>query len=223
LNKMPLYIISTPIGNLKDITLRAIDTLKDSDIILAEDTRRTSILLNHYDIKGKQLISFNDQNKERKTPEIIKELKDKSISIVSDSGTPGISDPGFYLIREAIKHNIKTTPIPGPTASIAAITASGFPTNEFTFYGFIPKKEKAKRDLFQKIKNSNKTTIIYESPYRLIKTLKVMKDIFPNKEICIARELTKKFEEFIRGKTKEIYQKLENKKIKGEITIIINK
>jgi len=217
-----LYIISTPIGNLKDITFRAIETLKQSDIILAEDTRRTSVLLNHYQIK-KQLISFNDNNKERKTPEIIQELKTKQISLVSDSGTPGISDPGFYLIREAVKHNIQIIPIPGPTASITALIASGFPTNEFQFYGFISKKEKAKQDLFQEIKNSNKTTILYESPHRIIKTLKTMSEIIPNKEICIARELTKKFEEFIRGTAKEIYNKLKPKTIKGEITIIINK
>jgi len=221
---MPLYIISTPIGNLKDITLRAIETLKALDLILAEDTRRTSILLNHYNIKHKQLTSFNDNNKEKTTPKIITELKNnKSIGLVSDSGTPGISDPGFYLIRESIKNNIKVIPIPGPTASITALTASGFPTDEFTFYGFIPKKEKAKKDFFNKIKNSNKTTIIYESPYRLVKTLKAMSEIMPNKKICIARELTKKFEELIRGTTKEVYHKLKEKNIKGEITIIINK
>ncbi len=221
---MPLYTISTPIGNLKDITFRAIEILKQSDIILAEDTRRTSIILNHYDIKNKKLISFNDFNKERRIDYVLNELKqNKNISIVSDSGTPGISDPGFYLIREAVKNNIKIIPIPGPTASITALTSSGFPTDSFVFYGFIPKKEKAKRDFFNKIKNSNKTTIIYESPYRLIKTLKIMEEIMPNKKICIARELTKKFEEFIRGTTKEIYKKLKDKTIKGEITVIINK
>ncbi len=221
---MPLYIISTPIGNLKDITLRAIEILKQSDIILAEDTRRTSVLLNHYNIQNKKLISFNDFNKEKKTESIINELKqNKSISLVSDSGTPGISDPGFYLIRESVKHNMEIIPIPGPTASIAALISSGFPTDSFIFYGFIPKKEKAKIDFFNKIKNNNQTTIIYESPYRLIKTLKTMSEIIPNRQICIARELTKKFEEFIRGTAKDIYNKLNNKTIKGEITIIINK
>jgi len=221
---MPLYIVSTPIGNLKDITLRAIETLKGSDIILAEDTRRTSILLNHYGIKGKTLISYNDTNKERKTPSIITELKqEKAISLVSDSGTPGISDPGFYLIREAIKQGIEVIPIPGPTASITALAASGFATNEFTFCGFLPKKEKAKKDLLNKIKNNNTTTILYESPYRLMKTLKVMSEIIPEREICIARELTKKFEEFIRGTPKQLYEKLQGKTIKGEITILINK
>ena len=221
---MPLYIVSTPIGNLKDITFRAIDTLKSSDLVLAEDTRRTSILLNHYSIKGKKLISFNDINKENKTPSIIADLKqNKEISLVSDSGTPGISDPGFYLIRECVKQNILVIPIPGPTAAISALTASGFPTDSFVFYGFIPKKEKAKADLFKEIRNNEKTAIIYESPYRLLKTLKVMAEIIPEKNICIAREITKKFEEFIRGTPQGIYEKLKDKNIKGEITIIIDK
>ena len=221
---MPLCIISTPIGNLKDITFRAIETLQNSDIILAEDTRRTSILLNHYNIKNKRLISFNDNNKLQKTPEILEELQQEAIiSLVSDSGTPGISDPGFYLAREAVKNNIQIIPIPGPTASIAALISSGFPTDSFIFYGFISKKEKAKQDLFNEIKNINKTSIIYESPYRLIKTLKTISDIMPEKQLCIARELTKKFEEFIRGTSKELYEQLKDKPIKGEITIIINK
>jgi len=217
-----LHIISTPIGNLKDITLRALDQLKQSEIILAEDTRRTSILLNHYEIKNKQLISFNDINKEKKTPQIITELKqNKIISLVSDSGTPGISDPGFYLIREAVKNNIKIIPIPGPTASITALITSGFPTNEFQFYGFIPKKEKARKELLNKIKQEKKTTILYESPHRLTKTLRAMEETFPEKQICIARELTKKFEEFLRGTPKQLLEKLKDKTIKGELTIVI--
>ena len=221
---MPLYIVSTPIGNLKDITFRAVETLEQSDIILAEDTRRTSILLNHHNIQGKKLISFNDNNKLQKTQFIIDELKqNKSISIVSDSGTPGISDPGFYLAREAVRNNIKIIPVPGPTAAIAALVSSGFATDSFVFYGFIPKKEKAKRDFFNEIKNNGKTTIVYESPYRLVKTLAVMAEIIPERGICIARELTKKFEEFIRGNCKEAYEKLKDKKIKGEISIVIDK
>jgi 16S rRNA (cytidine1402-2'-O)-methyltransferase len=219
---MPIYVISTPIGNLKDITLRALDTLKQSEIILAEDTRRTSILFHHYNIKDKHLVSFNDYNKEKKTPEIIEELKEqKKIALVSDSGTPGISDPGFYLIREAIKNNIQVTPIPGATAAITALISSGFPTDAFEFHGFMPKKEKAKMDFFEKIKDNKKTIILYESPYRLIKTLKVMSEIMPNREICIAREMTKKFEEFIRGTTKELFQKLQHRKIRGEITLVL--
>lgn len=219
---MPLYIVSTPIGNLKDITLRALDVLKECEIILVEDTRRTSILLNKYEISGKKLISFNDFNKERKTSSVINDLKGcKDIVLVSDSGTPGISDPGFYLIREAVKNEIDIVPIPGPTAAMAALVCSGFPTDSFVFYGFIPKKEKAKKDFFNEIKNDDKTTIIYESPYRLVKTLAVMKEVIPKREICIGRELTKKFEEFIRGNVTELYEKLKDKKIKGEITIVI--
>lgn len=220
---MPLYIISTPIGNLKDITLRAIETLKQSDIILAEDTRRTSILLSHYSIKNKQLISFNDKNKEKKTPSILSILKEKQVSLVSDSGTPGISDPGFYLIRESIKEKIPIIPLPGPTASISALIASGFPTDSFTFYGFIPKKEKAKKKLLEEIKSSGKTAILYESPYRIIKTLKLIADIMPERSICIAREMTKRFEEFIRGKPKDIYSDMKGKAVKGEITLVVSK
>jgi 16S rRNA (cytidine1402-2'-O)-methyltransferase len=219
---MSLYIVSTPIGNLKDITLRALDVLKDAEIILVEDTRRTSVLLNKYSISGKKLISFNDFNKEKKTGSLIDDLKEgKNIVLVSDSGTPGISDPGFYLIREAVKNEIDIVPIPGPTAAMAALVSSGFPTDSFVFYGFVPKKEKAKKDFFKEIKENDKTTIIYESPYRLVKTLKVMAEIIPDRKICIGRELTKKFEEFIRGNVKEAYDKLKDKKIKGEITIVI--
>lgn len=221
---MPLYIVSTPIGNLKDITLRALDILKDAEIIFAEDTRRTSILLTKYEIKNKKLISFNDFNKEKKTPSIINDLKlEKNIVLVSDSGTPAISDPGFYLVRESVKNGINVAPIPGPTAAISALVASGFPTDSFVFYGFTPKKEKAKKDFFNMIKNNDKTTIIYESPYRLIKTLEVMNEVMPDKDICIGREMTKKFEEFIRGTAKEVYEKLKDKNIKGEITIVIRK
>ncbi|MFH2027971.1 MAG: 16S rRNA (cytidine(1402)-2'-O)-methyltransferase [Nanoarchaeota archaeon] len=219
---MPLYIVSTPIGNLKDITLRALDVLKESDIILAEDTRRSSVLLNHYGIIGKRVVSFNDFNKEKKTVHILDHLKEnKKISIISDSGTPGISDPGFYLIREAIKNDIEIVPVPGATAAITGLIASGFATDSFVFYGFLPKKEKAKMDLFKSIEN--KTAIIYESPYRIIKTLKLMSEMMPEREICVAREMTKKFEEFIRGKAKDVYSRLKDRTVKGEITIVINK
>lgn len=221
---MPLYIVSTPIGNLGDITFRAVEIFKEADLILAEDTRRTLILLNHYKIENKKMASFNDFDKEKKTPNIIKELKNnKKIAIVSDSGTPGISDPGFYLVREAVKNNIEVIPIPGATAMVSALVASGFATDSFVFYGFIPKKEKAKKDFFNEIKKSNKTTIIYESPHRILKTLKTMAETIPEKEICLAREITKKFEEFIRGSAKQVYEKLKDKNIKGEITIVIDK
>ena len=218
---MSLYVVSTPIGNLKDITFRAIGTLKQVDLILAEDTRRTAVLLNTYKIKNK-LISFNDFNKEKITSSIIKELKQgKEIAIVSDAGTPGISDPGFYLIREAVKNDIKVVTIPGANAALAALVASGFATDSFSFYGFVSKKDKAKKEFLEKL--SNNTVVIYESPYRLIKTLALMASIIPDREICIARELTKRFEEFLRGTAKEVYEKIKDKSVKGEITILINK
>ncbi|MBW2965534.1 16S rRNA (cytidine(1402)-2'-O)-methyltransferase [Candidatus Woesearchaeota archaeon] len=219
-----LFIVSTPIGNLKDITLRAIDTLREVDLILAEDTRRTGILLREYMIKDKQILSYNDANKTRRTKQAIELLKQgKNISLVSDSGTPGISDPGFYLVREAVKYNIQISPIPGPTAHIAALVCSGLPTDKFGFFGFLPKKDGRKRDVFEWIsKTENLTFIYYESPHRIIKTLRLMDEIIPDKQIVIARELTKKFEEFIRGTVKGVYQKLKDKKIKGEIVLIIS-
>jgi 16S rRNA (cytidine1402-2'-O)-methyltransferase len=219
-----LYIVSTPIGNLKDITLRAIDTLREVDLILAEDTRRTGRLLKEYMIKDKKMVSYNDINKTRKTKEVIELLrKGQDIALVSDSGTPGISDPGFYLVREAIKYNIDISPIPGATAHVAALVCSGLPTDKFGFFGFLPKKDGKKRDVFEWIsKMENLTFIYYESPHRIIKTLELMDEIIPDKQIVIARELTKKFEEFIRGKVKSVYQKVKGKKIKGEIVLIIS-
>ena len=142
---------------------------------------------------------------------------------MTDSGTPGISDPGFYLNREAIKNGIEIIPIPGPNAALSALISSGFPTDSFIFYGYIPKKEKAKKDFFNKIKNENKTIILYESPYRIIKTLKLLSEIIPERKIYIAREITKKFEEFIRGSSKELYDKLKKREIKGELTLVISK
>ena len=220
---MALYVISTPIGNLEDITLRALRLLKECDLILAEDTRRTLKILSHYKIRN-NLDSFNEHNKEAKTPHIIKLLKDnKNIAIVSDSGTPGISDPGFYLVRECARNNLKVVPVPGASAVITALVTSGLATDRFKFIGFLPKKDSAKERLFNDIKEQDITFIAFESPYRLIKTLGLMSRIIPNREICIGRELTKKFEEFIRGPVKEVYDKIKLNIIKGEITIVIGK
>lgn len=210
-----LYVVSTPIGNLKDITFRAVEVLKQSDYILAEDTRRTAKLLKHYGIE-KKLVSYNDMNKERKTPAIINELKHKDISLVSDAGTPGISDPGFYLVRECIKNDIQVSPVPGATALISALTCSGFPTDRFTFFGFMPKKELQKKKLLAQIEH---TAIFYESPHRVIKTLKLIESSYPKKQVVLARELTKKFESFYRGTAKEILEEL--KTPKGEFVLIL--
>ncbi|MBL7051179.1 16S rRNA (cytidine(1402)-2'-O)-methyltransferase [Candidatus Woesearchaeota archaeon] len=214
-------MVSTPIGNLKDISLRAIEILNSVELIAAEDTRRTNVLLMHHDITNR-LISFNDHNKEKTTPRLIQLLKqNKDIALVSDAGTPGISDPGFYLVREAVKENIQISPIPGPTAMISALICSGLPTDKFTFYGFLPKSTKKKIDIFNSLKTKKETAIFYESPYRIIKTIDVMNEIFPEKNIVLARELTKKFEEFMYGTVNELYKKLKDKTIKGEIVLIL--
>jgi 16S rRNA (cytidine1402-2'-O)-methyltransferase len=216
-----LYIVSTPIGNLKDITFRAIDTLREADLIFAEDTRRTGLLLKRYFIKDKQILSYNDINKTRRTIQAIELLREgKDIALVSDSGTPGISDPGFYLVREAVKYNIQISPVPGACAFVSALVCSGLPTDKFVFYGFIPKKEGQKKKFFSSL--GDKTVVFYESPYRIIKTLKLMNEIIPDKKIVIARELTKKFEEFIRGSVKGVYNRLKDKELKGEIAVILH-
>jgi 16S rRNA (cytidine1402-2'-O)-methyltransferase len=218
---MALYIVSTPIGNLEDISFRAVKVLKEADLVLAEDTRRTSTLLNHYKIKNK-IETFNDVNKEKATPSIIEKLKNnEEIALVSDSGTPGISDPGFYLVRECVRNKIDIVPVPGANAAISALVSSGFATDKFIFLGFLSKKEGQLKKSLIEIKNSNITTIFYESPYRIEKTLKVINEVIPDKEICIARELTKKFEEFIRGTASEILDK--KPKFKGEITVVVGK
>lgn len=217
---MPLFIISTPIGNLKDITIRAIETLKESDLILAEDTRRTSRLLQAYDI-SKNMESYNEHSQYRKNPLILEMLRlGKNIALVSDAGTPVICDTGKILVSECIKNDIKIVPIPGPNAAITALVASGLGDN-FCFVGFMDKKEKKKIELFEEFKKSGRIYVFYESPYRLIKTLATMCNIIPDKKICVSREMTKKFEEFTNGTVQEVYEKLKDKTIKGEITIVL--
>ncbi|MBS1266457.1 MAG: Ribosomal RNA small subunit methyltransferase I [Candidatus Woesearchaeota archaeon] len=213
-----LYIISTPIGNLEDITYRAVRILKEVDLIAAEDTRQTSKLKQKYNISTKTS-SYNDQNKKFKTKKFIHEIKKgQNIALVSDSGTPLISDPGFYLVREAIKNNIKVIPVPGPSSTLAALVGSGLPCHHFTFLGFVPKKGKS--NFFKKIKKYEHTVILFESPHRIKKTLKTMQSIMPNADVVLARELTKKFEEFIRGKPQQILHNAEI--LKGEIVLVIN-
>jgi 16S rRNA (cytidine1402-2'-O)-methyltransferase len=218
---MALYIVATPIGNLEDISFRAVKVLGQVDLVLAEDTRRTSTLLNHYKINSK-IDSFNDFNKEKKTSFVINELKNgKEIAIVSDAGTPGISDPGFYLVRECVRNDIKIVPVPGANAAVTALVSSGFATDKFIFLGFLSKKEGQLKKSLLEIKENNITAIFYESPHRIEKTLRLMDEVMPNKKICIARELTKKFEEFVRGTASEILDK--KPKFKGEITVIVGK
>jgi len=212
-----LYIVSTPIGNLEDITFRALRVLREADYILAEDTRRSGKLLSHYNIQNR-LVSFNDINKKGKTKRVIEDLKQaKSIALVSDSGTPCISDPGFYLVRECIKNNIEITSVPGPSSVISALVCSGLATDKFTFYGFIPKNKSKRLGLFDKIKVSDYTSVLFESPYRIKKTLIELSELMPEKRIVIARELTKKFEEYIRGKAIDLLEE----DYQGELVLLI--
>lgn len=217
-----LYVVATPIGNLDDITLRAIKTLSEVDIIAAEDTRHTLKLLNHLEI-SKPLISYHRHNEETKVDVLIDKLKEgKNIALVSDAGTPGICDPGEVIIKRCIEEEITVVPIPGACAMINSLICSGIDTNEFTFLGFLPINKKLREIKLKEIKNQNKTTIIYEAPHKLEKTLKDLEKVLDDdRKIVLAREITKIHEEFIRGTVKEILNNIEN--IKGEMVLIIEK
>jgi len=215
-----LYIVSTPIGNLKDITLRAIETLNEVDFILCEDTRVTSILMKHYNII-KQLISFNAVSEIKKIPAIIERLKNgQSYALVSDSGTPTISDPGIRLVSEAIKHGIEIISIPGATALIAALTVGGLPTNAFIFEGFLPQK-KGRQKKLKELTSEERTIVLYESSYRIEKLIDELVEYFPERYVVVCRELTKKFEEYWRGYPTMLKDSLSTKIIKGEFVVVI--
>ena len=217
-----LFVVATPIGNLEDITFRAVKVLKKVDLIAAEDTRRTRILLNAYNIKV-PLTSYHDHNKKRQGEKLLKLLlSGKSIALVSDAGTPGISDPGYFLINLAINNNVTIIPIPGVSAIITALSISGLPSDRFSFEGFLPKKVNLRRKLIQDLKDKEQTLILYESPHRMIATLQDFLDICGERWIVIARELTKVYEEIIRGAISEVVKKLSGKKMKGEFTILIS-
>ncbi|MCJ7507356.1 MAG: 16S rRNA (cytidine(1402)-2'-O)-methyltransferase [candidate division Zixibacteria bacterium] len=216
-----LYLVSTPIGNLEDITLRALRILKEVDLIAAEDTRHTPNLLRHYQIKNK-LTSYHDFNEEKTTKELINLLKQgKSVALVSDAGTPGISDPAYLLVKSAIQENIEIIPIPGPTALISALVVSGLPTDRFVFEGFLPSKEGKRKRRLGELTDEKRTIILYESPHRLLKSLHRLKESLGDRNVVLARELTKKFEEIKRGKISQLIDYFTQKKIKGEIVILV--
>lgn len=216
-----LYLVSTPIGNLEDITFRAIRILKESSVIAAEDTRRTQQLCNYYQI-GTSLTSYHDFNKEEKTPLFLHRLHEGySVSLVSDAGTPLISDPGFYLVRQAIAEKIRVIPIPGPCSAITALCASGLPTDQFRFEGFVPKKPGAREKLLHALKEQAGTIIFFDTPNRLIKTLTDAHRILGNRQVVVARELTKLHEEFLRGTIEDLLPQLTQKSLRGEITLLI--
>jgi len=216
-----LYICGTPIGNLEDITLRSLKILKEVNLIAAEDTRHTLKLLNHYQINTK-VTSYYEYNKFKKAPYLVEILKNgQDIALVSDAGMPGISDPGYVLIDLALKNNIKIIPVPGVSALITALVVSGLPTDKFVFEGFLPRKIKERKRYFKSIENEERTIIFYETPHRLKKALRDMLEILGDRKVVIARELTKLYEEIIRGKLSQVLTEISTKEVKGEITLIV--
>jgi 16S rRNA (cytidine1402-2'-O)-methyltransferase len=216
-----LYIVSTPIGNLEDITLRALSVLKEVSVIACEDTRHTALLLHRYEIKNRT-VSFHEYNKLQRTPEIIDRLKKgEAVALVSDAGTPGISDPGYYLIREAIKEGLPVIPIPGPSAILAGLVVSGLPSDHFVFEGFLPKREGRKIKKLKELVAETRTMVFYDSPFRVMRSLESILALFGDRRIALARELTKKFEEVMRGKISDIMDKIKDQRLKGEIVLIV--
>jgi len=221
-----LYIIATPIGNLEDITLRALRVLKEVDFVLCEDTRQTLKLLNHFEIK-KSLISYHQHSKLQKINYVVNLLREgKNLALVSDAGTPALSDPGGVLVEEIVEElgeNVNIIPIPGAAALAAIISVAGLPTDKFVFLGFLPHK-KGRQSLFIFIKESDKTVIFYESPHRIIKTLTALTEILDDKRrVVVGRELTKKFETIYRGSIKEVFSKLQEDEVKGEFVVVIDR
>ncbi len=216
-----LYVVATPIGNLEDITLRAIRILKEVSLIAAEDTRRTKKLLNVYGIQT-PLISLYDQTERSKSPLIISRMEEgQDVAYVSDAGTPGISDPGYILINQAIAAGVRVVPVPGVSAVIAALSIAGLPMDRFVFSGFPPARSSRRRPFLEALKGETRTLVFYESPRRLFDLLRDMGDILGNRKIVIARELTKMFEEVQRGTVQDVLESLEGKEIKGEVTLIV--
>ena len=215
-----LYIVSTPIGNLADITYRAVETLKSVGKIAAEDTRRTRVLLDHYGIKT-SVSSYNSYNKMKRGPELISAMKKGSdLALVSDAGTPGVSDPLYHLVKAALDEELQLVPIPGPSAAIAGLTVSGLPMDRFSFEGFLPRKKRRAKTL-QALAEEKRTVVFYESPHRVSRTLRELSVLMGNRPAAIARELTKLHEEVIRGGLTELADIAENKNWKGEVTLMI--
>jgi 16S rRNA (cytidine1402-2'-O)-methyltransferase len=217
-----LFIVATPIGNLGDLSFRAVETLKDADVIAAEDTRHSGILLKHYGIQ-KPLLSYHEHNEARRTAELAERLsKGETVALITDAGMPGLSDPGARLIRECIQRDLPFSIIPGPSAILTALAGSGFSMEEFCFRGFLPVKSGQRERELRAASESEETTIFFESPYRLVKTLTTCREIMPDRLICVSRELTKKFEEFRRGTAAELLDHFEKRPPKGEIVLVIS-
>ena len=217
-----LYVVATPIGNLGDITLRAVEALKSADVIAAEDTRHSGLLLKHLEIK-KPFVSYHEHNEAARTLQLVERLaRGENIALITDAGTPGLSDPGLRLIRECIKRELPFTIVPGASSILAALIGSGFSTEKFFFGGFLPVKSGQRERELQAAAEHEETSIFFESPYRLTKTLAVCIDVMPERQLCVARELTKKFEEFRRGVASELLAHYQAHPPKGEIVLVIS-
>lgn len=216
-----LYIVATPIGNLTDISERAIETLKGVDLIASEDTRTSKNLLSRFNIKTPQT-SYHDHNEKSKAPGIIRAiLAGKSVALISDAGTPLISDPGYTLVNMAIEKGIEIIPVPGPSAILAALVTSGFPTDKFCFEGYPPRTEGKLKRFFERLADERRTIIFFETPHRIKKSLRIMMTILGDRDVFMGRELTKKFEEKLRDPVSSILENIENRTIKGEIVIVV--
>jgi 16S rRNA (cytidine1402-2'-O)-methyltransferase len=217
-----LYVVATPIGNLGDITLRAVEALKSADVIAAEDTRHSGLLLKHLEIK-KPFVSYHEHNEAARTTELVERLgRGENVALITDAGTPGLSDPGLRLIRECIKRELPFTIIPGASSILTALVASGFSTEKFSFRGFLPVKSGQRERELRATTERDETTMFFESPYRLTKTLAACIDIMPVRQLCVARELTKKFEELRRGTASELLAHYQAHPPKGEIVLVIS-
>jgi 16S rRNA (cytidine1402-2'-O)-methyltransferase len=217
-----LYVVATPIGNLLDITLRALEVLKSVDLVAAEDTRHSGMLMKHFGIK-KPFISYHEHNEAMRTAELIERLaRGENIALITDAGTPGLSDPGLRLVRECIKRELSFATIPGPSSIVTALVGSGFSTEKFSFRGFLPVKPGQRQRELRAAAESGETVIFFESPYRLTKALAACVDVMPDRQLCVARELTKKFEEFRRGTANELVAHYEAHPAKGEIVLVIS-
>jgi 16S rRNA (cytidine1402-2'-O)-methyltransferase len=217
-----LYVLATPIGNLGDITLRALEVLKSVDVVAAEDTRHSGLLLKHFEIR-KPFVSYHEHNEAARTAELIERLAGgENVALITDAGTPGLSDPGLRLIRKCIDRELPFTIVPGASSILTALLGSGFATDKFSFRGFLPVKSGQRERELRVAAEREETTIFFESPYRLLKTLQACSTIMPDRQLCVARELTKKFEEFRRGTADELLTHYEAHPAKGEIVLVVS-
>ncbi|HZR29292.1 MAG TPA: 16S rRNA (cytidine(1402)-2'-O)-methyltransferase [Terriglobales bacterium] len=223
-NTGAIYLVATPIGNLEDITLRALRILKEADLIACEDTRQTQKLLNHFGITT-QTISYHEHNEAARARELVERAQQgRSIAIVSDAGMPGISDPGYRVVLQALEQGVPVIPVPGASALVASLAASGLPTDSFRFHGFLPPKQGQRQRALEQIRDSSQTEVFYEAPHRLAETLQDVRDVLgPSRPVVVAREITKLHEEFLRGRAEEVLQQLQKKEVRGEITLLIGK